>query len=99
MGKRGPKPGSGAGGRPKGSLNKITTTLKDAILEAASEVGYDGHGQDGLQGYLRKVASDNMKSFSGLLGRILPLQIGSDPLNPIKHDVSIHFVSAAKEKE
>lgn len=62
-------------GRPKGSPNKTTQTLKDAILLAAEEVGNDGQGQDGLKGYLKRVATEDVKAFAGLLGKVLPMQV------------------------
>jgi len=43
-------------GRKAGVPNKIPPLLKDAILEAASLVGYDGMGKDGLVGYLKRMA-------------------------------------------
>lgn len=66
-------------GRPKGVPNKTTALLKDAIITAAQEVGFDGKGKGGLTGYLRYVAATDVKAFSGLLGKVLPMQItGAD---------------------
>jgi hypothetical protein len=62
-------------GRPAGSPNKTTTALKEAILAAAEAVGADGEGSEGLTGYLKKVAKEDVKAFSGLLGKVLPLQV------------------------
>lgn len=70
-------------GRPKGKPNRTTTALKDAILAAAAEHGEDDNGTGGLTGYLRKVAREDVKAFSGLLGRVLPLQIAGDPTAPL----------------
>lgn len=62
-------------GRPKGSQNKTTTQLKEAILEAAELAG----GEDGLVGYLRMLAITNSSSFATLLGKVLPMQVtGAD---------------------
>jgi hypothetical protein len=58
-------------GRAKGTPNKTTTLLKDAILKAAEGAG----GKDGLVGYLTMVASTDVKAFCMLLGRVLPLQL------------------------
>lgn len=66
------KPGPG---RKAGVPNRTTTALKDAILAAAARHGFDGFGGDGLEGYLLKVATDDLKAFAGLLGKVLPLQI------------------------
>lgn len=42
--KIGEKKGTAGRGRPKGSPNKTTAVLKDAILLAAESVGEDGAG-------------------------------------------------------
>eukprot|EP00918_Siedleckia_nematoides_P001732 GHVU01004110.1.p2 GENE.GHVU01004110.1~~GHVU01004110.1.p2 ORF type:complete len:102 (-),score=16.24 GHVU01004110.1:493-798(-) len=72
-------------GRPKVSKNKITSTLKEAILQAADEAG----GPEKLVGYLKMQAKDNPGPFMALLGKILPTQVTSDPDNPLTvvHDV------------
>jgi hypothetical protein len=75
-------PGPGPG-RPKGSPNRITKALKDAIILAAQEAGYDGKGKDGLVGYLKHVADTDVKAFCGLLGRVLPLQLSGDQNGPV----------------
>lgn len=63
-------------GRPKGVLNKTTTQLKEAILEAATKAG----GEEGLVGYLCKQADQNPQSFLPLLGKVLPMTLhGSGP--------------------
>lgn len=51
--------------------NKITTALKDMILNALDEAG----GID----YLVKQSNDNPTAFLTLVGKVLPLQIGGDP--------------------
>lgn len=62
-------------GRVKGTPNKTTATLKEAILKAAEAVGQDGAGKDGLTGYLKHVAKSDVKAFSALLGKVLPMQV------------------------
>src|ERR1700730_5619678 len=65
------------GGRPKGSQNKITSTFRDVLLQALSEVGDSREegvdGQGGLLGYLKKAAVREEKTTLLLIGRILPL--------------------------
>lgn len=70
--------GKAGPGRPKGLPNKTTTALKEAILAAAAEHGEDDAGTDGLKGYLRKVAREDVKAFTGLLGRVLPLDVNGN---------------------
>lgn len=62
------KPGPG---RPKGSPNKTTAMLKDAVLEAAAKAG----GKAGLVGYLQRQADENPTAFMSLLGKAMPLQV------------------------
>jgi hypothetical protein len=65
-------------GRKHGELNKTTRTLKEAILLAAELSGRDTKGTDGLVGYLQRVADEDVKAFSGLLGKVLPLTVSSE---------------------
>lgn len=71
-------------GRKKGVPNKTTTVLKEAILAAAAGHGYDGDGEDGLEGYLLKVAEEDVKAFCGLLGKVLPMQVTGADDGPIQ---------------
>ena len=80
-------------GRPKGTKNKVTVVLKEAILLAAEEHGSDGEGKDGLKGYLGMVARADLKTFCGLLGRILPTQMDDDDQKaPIAGTVTINVI-------
>jgi hypothetical protein len=58
-------------GRAKGTPNKTTALLKDAILVAAANAG----GKEGLVGYLQIQAAQNPGPFMSLLGKVLPMQI------------------------
>ena len=55
------------GGRQKGTPNKTTAALKDAILIAFEQAG----GED----YLLRVANTDPKTFCTLLGKVLPMQV------------------------
>jgi hypothetical protein len=70
------KPGPG---RPKGSPNKTTALLKDAILQAAQEAG----GEGGMIAYLTMQAKNNPGPFLSLLGKVIPMQISGDSDNPL----------------
>lgn len=91
------KPPAAGMGRKKGSRNKTTTALKDAILLAAAEVGEDGKGKGELMGYLKRVAMEDVKAFAGLLGRVLPLQVTGDPDEPLRHVLRVEYVAPTAE--
>lgn len=66
----------GAGpGRPKGASNKITRDIKEAVARAFEKVG-------GVE-YLVTVAREDPKTFCGLLGRVIPLQVSGDADAPL----------------
>jgi hypothetical protein len=79
--KLGPNTGNAGKGRPKGSLNKTTALLKDAILLAAQKAG--GGGEEGMVNYLEAQAIANPGPFLGLLGKVLPMTVAGDPNNPV----------------
>jgi hypothetical protein len=58
-------------GRKKGTPNKTTALLKDAILQAAEKAG----GEGGMVSYLQSQASANPGPFMALLGKVLPMQV------------------------
>jgi len=66
-------------GRPRGSVNKTTSLLKDAILMAATQAG----GKDGITGYLREQAVENPGPFMSLLGKVLPMQVTGENGNDL----------------
>lgn len=76
-------------GRKAGVPNKLTTALKDAIMLAAEEVGEDGNGKGGLTGYLRRVATEDVKAFAGLLGKVLPLEVRMDAVLTMTHEQAL----------
>lgn len=78
--------GHKTGGRQKGTPNKITASLKQAILEAAEAAG----GDLGTVGYLTLQASENPASFMALLGKVLPTQIDG----PGENGEHLHKVTA-----
>ena len=88
--KEGKNRGSAGKGRPKGSPNKTTSLLKDAILQAAEKAG----GEGGIVGYLTLQATENPGPFMSLLGKVLPQQqlLGEDPDNPLPASITLRFV-------
>ncbi len=79
-------------GRPKGTPNKATALLKDAILRAAENAG-NKLGADGMISYLETQAIENPGPFMGLLGKVLPMQItGIDDANGKPTAIQINIV-------
>ncbi len=93
------RPPAAGMGRVKGSPNRMTRVLKDAILAAAEAAGQDGKGKNGLHGYLVRLAIKEPRSFASLLGRVMPLQIVGDPDAPLSHVHTIRLVSVAPDPE
>jgi hypothetical protein len=73
--------GKKTGGRRKGTPNKTTAALKDAILIAAEDAL-----PGGKVGYLKWLAKNNSGAFASLLGKVLPTTLAGDSANPIHHD-------------
>src|SRR6516162_3340481 len=62
--KKGQAPGPG---RPKGSQNKTTLQLKEAVLSALAKLGGDD--------YLVALGRENSSAFASLLSKVLPTQL------------------------
>jgi hypothetical protein len=60
-------------GKPKGTQNKITVALREAILAAGERAG----GAEGLTGYLTRLALENSSAYSGLLAKVLPTTLST----------------------
>lgn len=89
-----PKVGSPRGnagkGRRKGSQNKTTAALKDAILNAFNAAGGEK--------YLLTLAQTDPKTFAMLLGRVLPLTVAGDKDNPVQLNVGVSWMTEAQAK-
>ncbi len=64
-----------ARGRPKGIPNKLSTDIKQMVVQALSEEG-------GVM-YLREQARENPVAFMSLVGRVIPLQVTGEGGGPI----------------
>jgi hypothetical protein len=61
------------GGRRAGTPNVLSKRVKEAVIEGVAEYGADGHGLDGLKGYVRRAAADPRLGIA-MLRAVLPLQ-------------------------
>lgn len=80
---KGTIPPNAGKGRPPGVANKTTVALKEAILLAAAQSGQDQQGKGGLVGYLRRVADEDVKAFTSILGKVLPFQVTGEGGGPL----------------
>lgn len=65
-------------GKKKGTQNKVTTQLKEMILEALDE-----SDPGGGKAYLKKQAKLNPTAFLTLIGKVLPTTLVGDPNSPL----------------
>ena len=71
-------------GRPPGARNRTTRILKEAIILAAESIGEDGQGRDGLVGFFRNAAKEELPAYLSLMGKLLPLQVSEIPVAPLR---------------
>lgn len=86
MPRGGPRAGAG---RPKGAANLVPRELKEMIVNTLHKAG----GEE----YLLKVATEDPKTFCGLIGRVLPLTVAGDPDEPLNVVTTIELVAKASE--
>jgi hypothetical protein len=60
------------GGRKKGSQNRVTRDVKEAILEAGERIGSDGKGKDGLVGAVMGVYRRKPEAWMAALAKLIP---------------------------
>lgn len=83
------------GGRTKGTPNKLTRTLKEAILEAAERAG----GKGGTVEYLERQATANPTAFMSLLGKVLPMQVqGPDNEDGTPGEIVLRLIDARSNR-
>lgn len=89
-----PKPPAAGKGRPKGTQNKTTRLLKEAILMAADEAH-----PEGLVGYLCQQAMTNPGPFMSLLGKVLPMQVTGADGGPVAVSVVRRVIVGAPHSD
>ncbi len=78
-------------GRKKGTPNKVTKLIKDAIIDSFQEVG-------GVK-YLVELAQTDPKAYASLLGKVLPTQITGEDGGPVKTQTQIIFEPVGPDDE
>lgn len=94
MANKHPKDNIGVGkgkGRPKGSLNKTTTSVKEAIELAAVGLG----GVTRLVAWAKEDAANERIFWGQIYPKLLPLQVTGDPTAPLSIQI-IRFADASK---
>lgn len=67
--------GTRLAGREKGTPNKTTATVKEALMKAMEASGFDGKGKGGVVGYLTWLSRAEAVAFTTLIKSIIPLQL------------------------
>lgn len=80
-----PKKGERFGGRQKGTQNKVTRELKEAIILPA-ENSVHSKTKD-LVGYVKYLADSKPEIFASLLGRLIPLQAKVNVDGNLEHTI------------
>lgn len=81
-------------GRPKGTPNRTTRVLKDAILYAAGVAGGTREKPDLEQFLINEARKKDNRPFMALLGRVLPLTIVGDKNRPLEVLTRVELVAA-----
>ena len=90
-GRPGPAKGSPRqGGRQKGTPNKLTADVKQAIESAFKKVG----GAD----YLARQAEENPTAFMTLLGKVLPTQVTGEGGGPVEIATTLRQARESRER-
>lgn len=88
------KPPAAGKGRPKGAVNKLTKTIREAVEISFNQIG----GAD----WLAKMADEQPVAYMTLLGKVLPQQIehagkdgGAIQMEQVKNDAAAFARSVA----
>lgn len=73
------KPPAAGKGRPKGALNKTTKAAKDAIAQAAEELG----GADRLVAWAKEDPANERIFWGSIYPKLLPLQVTGEGGQPL----------------
>ena len=60
------------GGRKKGTLNRFTRDVREALIEAVNRFGRDGKGDEGMVGYLLGSCGKERRAILSMLSKAMP---------------------------
>ena len=82
-----PKGSPKLGGRQKGTPNKTTAIIKDAITAVYADLLGSVENADNANAHFLQWAKDNQTEFYKIASKLIPIQVGGDPDNPLIHEI------------
>ena len=89
LAKRGSRPGERRGGRKKGTPNKFSGSVKQAVLDTFEALGGVKH----MTSWARKHPAE----FYRIAARLLPREVTGEEGAPIRHGITVRFVKPGAE--
>ena len=87
------------GGRKKNTPNRYSRDMLERILRAAEQVGSDGKGKAGVDGYLQMLAGKKVGYFVGLLRQAVQKQVpAAEPENEVVYSTEEEFRQALLDR-
>ena len=87
------------GGRKKGTPNRVNQDLVDRIVNAAGQVGSDGKGKDGVDGWLQTLAGKKTGYFVGLFRQAVQKQVPTtEPENEVVYSTEQDYRQALLDR-
>jgi hypothetical protein len=87
------------GGRKKGVHNRINRDLIDRIVRAAGQIGSDGKGKDGVDGWLQMLAGKKTAYFVGLFRQAVQKQVpAAEPENEVIYSTEQDYRQALLDR-
>jgi hypothetical protein len=84
------------GGRKKGTPNKSTRNIRDAMTESAVKHGIDGKGTGGLTGFCQWLLANDLKAWTHIFSRLVPLQVAAETTNRGGGAMQVNVISVPR---
>lgn len=79
--------GNAGKGRPKGSPNKTTAIMKDAIAAVYADLQASVEDAGNANAHFLAWAKENATDFYKLASKLIPVQLSGDPDHPLIHEI------------